>query len=1012
MNKSIQHTIKILHLEDTPTDAELVERELKKGNIQFEKLIVDNKTDYEKALTDFSPDIILSDHSLPSFDSILALKIVKARNINIPFILITSSVNEEFAVTIMKEGASDYVLKDRLQRLPAAIANSLEKYNLELEKHKFNELLIVNEKRYRSLIEKSSDMVTILSGEGLIQYCSQSVEKILGYSTEEFKLKNAVELIHPDDIAVFAEGRKELLKTPGQTFNTSLRIKHKNGQWRWIETALTNMLEEPAIYGLVANFKDISDKKIAEQIREFDRNNLNALINNTKDLMWSVNTDLNLITSNNQFDEMVKFMTGKSITKGESVLSVGFSEDQITRFKSYYQRALKGETFTVLEYSQIPDDYWSEISFNPIYKDNKVIGTACKAHDITQTKITEANLHLSKSRLIEAQALSKIGNWETDLKTLKVIWSAETYRIFGCQPEDFSSSHPDFLKFVHPDDLKRVSDAFDTSYQSKSVNIIEHRIITPSGEIKHVEERWRIVFSDEGQAIRAMGTSQDITERKIGEEKLKKSEALLSESQRLAHLGNWMVDFKTEKAIWSEETCRIYGIPADENIHEYSDLIAFVHPEDKENVMTTINDAMQTHGDTELNHRIVLKDGTVKHVYSKTRFEFDETGLPSGLYGITLDVTTRKKTELLLQKSEAFSIGVLNSLSAHIAVIDKEGVIIAVNESWKRFGAENGETSFKRINVYSNYFDVCAKSSDEGIEDATIVLKAMHDIIDGTINDFYFEYPCHSPNELRWFGLTLRKFESDNSLMVVSHQNISERKLVELERTKITEDLTQRNNDLEQFAYIISHNLRGPVVNIMGISTAMEDLSNDEENKLILNNALNKSVAKLDEVVKDLNHILQVKREINETKELVFLPNLVEDIKISIANLIDKNNVTIQCNFSEVSEFTTIKSYIYSIFYNLIINSIKFKQPNIQPIIKIKSSLQNGQMVLTFKDNGLGIDLNKKGVQVFGLYKRFHANIEGKGMGLFMVKTQVESLGGKINISSKVNIGTEFTLVF
>src|ERR1700731_1988954 len=116
----MDRTLKILHIEDVPSDAELVERILKRSGIVYEKLIVDNKKEYIDALSQFHPDIILSDHSLPNFNSLEALNILKQTRMDIPFILITATVSEEFAVNVMKEGASDYILKDRLQRLPSA----------------------------------------------------------------------------------------------------------------------------------------------------------------------------------------------------------------------------------------------------------------------------------------------------------------------------------------------------------------------------------------------------------------------------------------------------------------------------------------------------------------------------------------------------------------------------------------------------------------------------------------------------------------------------------------------------------------------------------------------------------------------------------------------------------------------------------------------------------------------------------------------------------------------------
>ena len=154
--------LKILHLEDLPSDAELVDRELKKGSIEFEKLVVDNKTDFERALKEFSPDIILSDHSLPAFNSVEALKIVKQSGEDIPFILVTSTVSEDFAVDMMRDGATDYILKDRLQRLPAAILQAIDKYIMRIAKKLDQEEIKNSHKELRML---SSHLQTIREEE-------------------------------------------------------------------------------------------------------------------------------------------------------------------------------------------------------------------------------------------------------------------------------------------------------------------------------------------------------------------------------------------------------------------------------------------------------------------------------------------------------------------------------------------------------------------------------------------------------------------------------------------------------------------------------------------------------------------------------------------------------------------------------------------------------------------------------------------------------------------------------
>ena len=229
---------------------------------------------------------------------------------------------------------------------------------------------------------------------------------------------------------------------------------------------------------------------------------------------------------------------------------------------------------------------------------------------------------------------------------------------------------------------------------------------------------------------------------------------------------------------------------------------------------------------------------------------------------------------------------------------------------------------------------------------------------------------------------------------------------------KYTRELVISNKELEQFSYIISHNLRSPVANIMGLVEVLKDDSHSPEVQLQLYESLSVSVKLLDQTIIDLNTILKVKNEIHEKMEMVNLEAMIDDIRLSIQNVFRESQVSNTTDFDEVGAFFTLKSYMQTIFFNLISNSIKYRQPHTRPLIDIKTSRVNGELVIYYKDNGLGIDLNKKGGQVFGLYKRFHDHVEGKGMGLFMVKTQVETLRGSITIASEVNNGTLFTLVF
>jgi len=242
--------------------------------------------------------------------------------------------------------------------------------------------------------------------------------------------------------------------------------------------------------------------------------------------------------------------------------------------------------------------------------------------------------------------------------------------------------------------------------------------------------------------------------------------------------------------------------------------------------------------------------------------------------------------------------------------------------------------------------------------------------------------------------------------------DITDKKREDDEKGKITKDLIQHNKNLEQFSYIVSHNLRAPVANILGFS---ELLKNENSNpRLLLDIVKDMAVAakNMDIVIRDLNEILNMSKVVSENKIEVHFQDLIEEISISIDNIIKKENVIIRSDFKSVDNILSIRSYLYSIFYNLILNSIKFQKPGVSPLIEIRSIRTSNGLQLIFKDNGMGIDLEKHQHNLFGLYKRFHLQVEGKGMGLFMLKTQVETLGGKISVSSEVNKGSEFTIEF
>src|SRR5438128_1421567 len=181
----MSETTRILVIEDTVTDAELVEHELRKAKIVFASKRVDTKEGFLRELEEFAPDLILSDYSLPQFNGLDALRLLKERNNSTPFILVTGSLTEEVAVACMKEGANDYILKKSLKRLPTAVLNALAKIESERAKEEAISALRQSEEQYRLITENSLDLICMLDTEGTFIYVSPSYKVVLGYGPDE-----------------------------------------------------------------------------------------------------------------------------------------------------------------------------------------------------------------------------------------------------------------------------------------------------------------------------------------------------------------------------------------------------------------------------------------------------------------------------------------------------------------------------------------------------------------------------------------------------------------------------------------------------------------------------------------------------------------------------------------------------------------------------------------------------------------------------------------------------------
>lgn len=404
------------------------------------------------------------------------------------------------------------------------------------------------------------------------------------------------------------------------------------------------------------------------------------------------------------------------------------------------------------------------------------------------------------------------------------------------------------------------------------------------------------------------------------------------------------------------------------------------------------------------------KKGLIEVLYDETKMPFpdpaflqEERELIDTLAEM-LSVHYNKKALLNeLKKSEAQLASVFENTKIGLLLLDKNLSILTYNQtSYDYYLAATGSKLERNADFH-------ALMLDEKKEWLSTVSQKVLENRKPLVYDSSYERNGNTYH----FNVNISPVVENGEVIGFCHSvvDITERKKQEQERHSMIVELTQINKDLEQFAYIVSHNLRGPLSTILGLGQLLS-YDMDLEDRQETFKGITASAEKLDRVLKDVNAILQTKRIVTQKRQKVLFDDLFEKVHHHMAPVLSERKALISHNFEEVKSIVSVEAYLEDIFYQLISNSINHARPNVAPHIDIWSERKEGKVVLNFSDNGKGIDLSKYGNQVFGLYKRFNMETPGRGLGLFMVKTQTEALNGVVSIESMEGKGTHIALSF
>ncbi|RTE53351.1 PAS domain S-box protein [Arenibacter aquaticus] len=515
------------------------------------------------------------------------------------------------------------------------------------------------------------------------------------------------------------------------------------------------------------------------------------------------------------------------------------------------------------------------------------------------------------------------------------------------------------------------------------------------------------IKNSEGQNEGFIAVSTNISEIKKVENELLRKNQMLNVAEKITMMGNWQWDTITNVVKWSKNLYSIFELDESQEELTYDTYFSFVHPDDQKDVTTIVQQSIKDKKFHDFIHRIITKTGKTKTVQLLAEIITNDQGEVIEMIGTCQDVTEQKMAEKKFR-------GLLESAPDAIVIVNATGKIQLINkQAEKLFGYQTEELHNKPVEIL-----IPARFTTKHTDDRKRFFLTPKTRIMGEGKELYGlkkngkEIPVQ---------ISLSPLHTEEGLLVsaairdITKQKLAEQKIIESKENLeiIAEKLRHQNKQLADFTHITSHNLRAPVSNL----NALLSLYKEGTNEVDKNDLFNKFETVIHHLTSTLNTLmlaLKIESEdLEEDLETIRFEDILHKTKEILSGEIINSGSVIDSDFSKCPKIKYKRIYLESIFLNLIGNAIKYRSHLRTPEICIESALTDeGKAVLTFKDNGLGIDLERHGHKLFGLNKVFHRHPDAKGVGLFLTKTQIKAMGGHISATSKVDEGTTFTINF
>jgi len=1107
--------LRVLVVEDSEDDAELVLLELRRAGFDLTSLRVESADGLRDALLSEPWEVVLVDHSLPGFDAPAALEIVQGNDLDLPVIVVSGTIGEDFAVDMMRAGATDYVLKSNLTRLAMAIEREVRDAGLRRGRRRAEEAMRVSEARFQKMADAVPVIIWVTDEKHSCTYLNQQWYNFTGQSKEAALGFGWLDAIHLDDRPA-TESKFQAAIQRHESFVLEYRLRAGNGSYWWcMDTGTPQFGEDGNFLGYIGSVVNITDRHQTEEATRASEERLRLALKAGRMATY----DWDILTNQIEWSDTHYEMFGYSSEHRFPVEYRHFAErihpDDLPGVEVALRRAMKERIDYIKEARVLLPDgtvRWvlghGTFNYDEAGRPVRMLGTAI---DITDRRRMEEAIRASEEQLhaVFRTAAAGIAVTATDGRFIRC-------NTAYCQMVGYSESELqqiDFATLTHPDDrpqnLRLLKDLLEEKIPSFS---IEKRYIHKSGSLVWSRVGVSAVRDETGQPIQIIGVAEDVTRQKHAEEELRQNRDYLRMASRVSHVGAWTVELHEPRLIWSEEICTIFEVPVGP-APDLDTAIAFYSPGYREVIRTEFGRCVSHGIPFDLELEIVTATGKRRWVRSIGEAVRNADGSIVRVQGACQDITESKQAREREQRLVARLAETLENISDAFFTLDTNWNITFLNSEverltrknrkellganiWSAFpeamGSAFEQQYFKAVReqvtvefeeFYASldtWFAVKAYPTPEGLavyckdvtqqkiaEDAVRESAERFRLLARATNDAIWDWNMVT-SELWWnegfetlFGYS--RCEVDSSLSsLTDYIHPDDRELVvsgmreaidggndhwsaeyryrckkghyafvrnrghiirdamekpvrmiggmtDLTNLKfIQEDLARSNNDLQQFAYVASHDLQEPLRAVAGCTQLLNkrygNRLDDHAAELIKHTV--EGVERMQTLIHDLLEYSRVSARAKYPNHV----NLAQPLKTALANLeasIQKSGASVVIDSLPIVRADG--SQMVLLFQNLFSNAIKFCGQQ-QPRIHVSASRQRGEWLISVVDNGIGIE-PEYSARVFILFQRLHTRTEypGTGIGLALCKKIVERHGGRIWVESTPGEGSKFT---